>query len=499
MALPASEFVREMMGLSLEERAMFLDSLPQSTARRVRYSWNLWARPGQQWDPGPETFTIYLAGRGYGKTRTGAEAVKYVAARPELCGGVIGIAGRTANEVNRTMVNGDSGIMSCYAANDRNRPRYVKSDKRLVWPNGVEARLFSGEEPESFRGPNIGFLWADELAHWTYLKDAWEVAKYVLRIGEQSRCVITTTPIGVETLERLVWEFDKEGNPIVADASTPLDRVLQGYVINSASRIVSGDTYENAANLTSNFFRDIVSKNEGTALADQEIRGVILRGVPTAMFKHAWIRRMEELPDDVEQVVVAVDPSGARDPKRAKTAEVGIVVLALSVTGMVYVIEDVSARADPHVWGNLVWQAVERWGADAIAAEDNYGGEMVRIALEAARPKSRSKLATLIQLVHATRDKGARASLVAPLSEVGRIVHCGSPRKFVHLERQMTSWDPHKPADSQPSPDRMDAMVWGVLYLLNGGSDKQQIRALGNAETWNAVAEMLRQKYGIAS
>ena len=488
-----SDFLRGMMRLSPEGRTAFLESLPPAMCRRLRYTWELWARPEQLWRPGSETYTVALAGRGWGKGAMGSHAVSYVSKRPELCGGVIGIAGRTTNEVNRTMVHGDSGVMACYPPG--RGPRHFKSDKILEWKNGVIARLFSGEEPESFRGPNIGFLWADEFAHWTYVEEAWKTAQYVLRIGEHARALFTTTPIGVSTLEKIVWEWDDDADaPIVADDETPVDRILQGYVINGSTRIISGDTYENAANLSPNFLSEIVSKNEGTALADQEIRGQILRGVPDACWRVHWIRREEDLPDDVEHVVVAVDPSGSADPKRAKSAEVGIVVLALSVHGVIYVIEDCSGRMDPEAWGRRVWEAVDRWGADAIAAEDNFGGDMVRIALKAARPRASTK--ALIQLVHATRDKQKRAGLTTPLYQAGRVRHCGSPRNFVHLERQMTSWDPTRPKGSQPSPDRMDALVWGILYLVGGGSDRHQLRALNQKDTWAKIAAELKRRAG---
>lgn len=501
MPAPASPFVREMLGLTLEQRQQFLDSLPSPIRRRLRFNWELWARPGQLWRPGPETFTVYLCGRGYGKSRTGSEAVRYVAQHPELCGGVIGIAGRTANEVNRTMVHGDSGIMACTPQLER--PRHYKSDKILAWKNGVIARLFSGEEPESFRGPNIGFLWADELAHWTYLHEAWGIAKYVLRLGEHVRAVITTTPIGVEEVERLVWTFGDDDQPLIASDDTPATRVLQGYEVRRGVRVVEGDTYENAANLAPNFLEEIVSANEGTAHADQEIRGKILRDVPSALWRHADIRRMDELPDDVDLVVVAVDPAGShKTPARqaralrkgGKPAETGIVVLALGSAGMVYILEDSSgAFSSAEVAGGKIWDAATRWDADIIACEDNKGGDLVETWLRTTKPK---KSRALVKRVTATRDKAARAELVTPLYQVGRVRHCGSPRKFVALERQLTTWDRTKPEGSQPSPDRMDALVWGMLYVLNGGSDRQKIRALGSKETWAGVAAEMARRYG---
>lgn len=488
MALPASEFVRLMSRLSPEQRGEFLDTLPRAMAKRIRYTWELWARPLQLWRPGPETFTIYSGGRGTGKTRTGMEAVRYVERHPELCAGVIGIAGRTANDVNRTLIHGDSGLMSCYPP--RERPRHWKSDKIIEWKSGVIARLFSGEEPDSFRGPNIGFLLCDEFAHWSKLEESWAAAQYVLRLGEHARCLITTTPLGVDTLEQLVWEF-VEGEPMPATEDTPADRVFQGYVVNRSSRVISESTYANAANLASNFFVDIVAKNEGTELGDQEIRGVILRGVPTATWRYEWIKRVEDVPENLAQVVVAVDPSGSlARGETGKSAEVGIVVLGMCPDGLIYVLEDASGSMDPASWGRKIWEMVDRWGADAIVAESNYGGEMVRVTIESVRP---GPSPVEVTLTRAEVSKGARAALVAPLYQSGRVRHCGSPRGFVHLERQMTAFNPNLARGKQRSPDRMDAMVWGVLFLAGDGTDRKQLDALNSAEAWREIASRLEQ------
>lgn len=487
-----SDFVRGMMQLSLEERSNLIDSLPRAIRRRVRYTWELWARPKQLWRPGAETHTIYLQGRRAGKTRSGAEAVRYVAAHPELCAGFIGIAGRTTNDVNNTMIDGVSGLMSTYPAGER--PRWFKSSRTIEWRNGVTARLFSGEKPDSFRGPGYGFLWADELPHWQHLEESWSNAIYALSLGAKVRSVITTTPIGVETLERLVWAFDKTtDSPIAANDLTPAERVLQGYVVHPSARIITGDTYENAANLAPNYLAEIIAENEGTATADQEIRGQILRDVPTAIFRRAWVHRMEQLPDDVDQVIVVIDPSGSANASRTKTAEVGMIVMAVSVTGMVYVIEDASGRMSPEEWGARAWSLADRWGVDAIVAEENYGGQMVPATLRAARP--RANIRSIVRTVSAHRDKATRASLTVPAFQSGRIVFCGDSRKFVHLDRQLFGFDPTK-GSSQPSPDRMDAFVWGVLYLINGGDDRRRIRAMSDKAAWKAIAEELRRRTG---
>lgn len=484
-----SDFVRKMSMLSLEEREAFIDSLPRERRNRIRWCWELWARPEQLWRPGTEMHTVYLAGRRWGKSRSGAEAVRYVAKHPELCGGQIGIAGRTANDVNETMLYGPSGLMNISPPNER--PRHYESKRKLVWRNGVVARLFSGQEPDGFRGPGFGFLWADELPHWLRLKESWENALYALSLGTKVRSVITTTPIGVETLERIVWDFDPNtGAPRVADGRTPAERVLQGYVVHPSARIVSGSSYENLANLAENYKEGVLADRELGLTADQEIRGMILRDVAGAIFKRTWRHAQDENPNDIDQVVVAIDPSGGLTDANA---EVGMVVLALSIYGIVYVLEDASGRMDPQTCGERAWAMVDKWGADAVVAEKNYGGQWVPSALKAARPRLSTR--AIVKTFDATRDKATRFSLIVPAYQSGRIVFCGDSRSWVHLDRQAFGWDPSKPKGAQPSPDRLDAFVWGVLYLIGDGTDRMRPAAFTKAMR-EAAAELEARRGG---
>lgn len=427
------------------------------------------------------------------------EAVRYVAQYPKLCAGFIGIAGRTTNDVNRLARE----LIDCTPP--RERPRWWKNDKLLVWKNSVEARLFSGEEPKSFRGPNIGFLWADELAHWAHVKESWDAATKMLRVGDHVRGIVSTTPLGIETIERLVWEFNREKTqPIPALDTDPPERVFQGFRLKKGVRVSHYSTYANAANLAENFLEETVAENIGTAAYEQEIEGRILRGVPSALWKIEWIRRVERLPDDVVQVVVGIDPSGSTDSRTSKNAEIGIVVVALGASGIVYVVEDCSGRYSPEGWGARAWRAFDEWGADEIAVEDNFGGDMVASTLRMTRPHK--NVSSLIHRVKASRNKAERAGLVTPLYSLGRVVHCGkeidaehsvsSATRFAVLERQLTSWDPTKPLAAQGSPDRMDALVWGILRLVNGGNDRRRIKAMGSKEVWDEVRAQLIRRAG---
>lgn len=486
-----SELVGRLVALPAEARAELIRSMSQRQLRALLYTWEVWARPNQVWRPSHRTFTTYLAGRGWGKTRVGAQAAVYVARHPELCGGrkgkggIMGIAGRTANDVSQTMIHGVSGIMACSPPDFR--PEHVKSEKLLRWPNGCIARLFSGEEPDSFRGPNIGWLWADELAHWTRLAEAWKSATFMLRHGAKPRCVITTTPLGVQTILEIVFEL-VDGNPFPAPHGTPDDRQVQGFLLREATEVIGGSTYENAANLAPDWMTEVIARNAGTEAAAQEIEGRILLGSPNAIWQWSWIRRAETVPADdvIDAVVLGIDPALT---SAETSSEVGLVIVGFARSGAIYLLYDMSGHYSPEGWASRVEFALTNLGVTHIAYEDNAGGDLIesvlrscvnRVVLARARKKR----------CRATRDKATRAAIVAPLWEVGRVVHVGSPRDLAVLEAQMRNFDPSKPQRSQRA-DRIDALVWAVLSQLTGGSDRQAIQALGSKAAWDTILKRI--------
>ena len=278
------------------------------------WDWWHWGRPEQIWTPGPEIYTLAIPGRGWGKNQMGSHACHLVGNNPELCGGrpakgpddkragegaIMGIAGRTANDVNQTIVDGDSGIMaSCDPAL---RPEWNKSDKTLTWKTGVKARLMSGDVPASFRGPNFGFLFADELAHWARGVESWKQCGRAFRkssLGQHRRALITTTPLGTLLVQSLAWVM-REGAPVKAPPGTPDDRQLQGYLIRPDTRIITGSTYDNLANLDASYLAETAGTFEGTGDADQEIRGLIRLKVPGSLWDQDWFQRCEvaEVPE----------------------------------------------------------------------------------------------------------------------------------------------------------------------------------------------------------
>ncbi len=428
------------------------------------FDWDFWSRPEQMWKPGPERHTVYLCGRGWGKTSVGANAVIWMSRNPEMCAGSIGIAGRTANDVNETMI--EEGVLRWSPPNWQ--PVWNMSRKTLIWPNGCRARLYSGDVPKSFRGPNIGFLWSDELPHWQRAKKSWDMAMLALRKGKRSRSIVTTTPIGVPTIIKLVYKTDKSGIPITDDDGNKLP--------NPRSRIVRGTTYENRPNLSDDFYQEVMDSYEGTRLGLQEIHGEILLGVKEAPWKIEWIDTCEfdALPM-LERVVIGIDPSGGKN-------EIGIIVVGMAA-GKFYVLEDCSGEYTPEGWARAALDAWERWNAhdrctDArflMAVEDNYGGDMVESTIRMVRTlglaSKRRYSEVRIKRVKATRDKFKRAELVAPLWEFGKVARVGPPRRFIKLESQMINADPTRPTRDQEL-DRMDALVWAMLELSGDGTDR---------------------------
>lgn len=501
-----SHALRLLLDSDPDEVNKAIKALPPRQRVRLLYDWGFWGRSDQVWRPGPEIHTFYLAGRGWGKTRVGAEAVRYVAEHPELAGGrarrgawdrdhgqgaIIGIAGRTANDVNETMLYGPSGLMSICPP--WARPRHYSSRKILVWPNGTVARLMSGDVPDSFRGPNFGFVWTDELAHWAKLAKSLRTLKLALRHGERPRAVHTTTPLGVAELLAMLFAIGEDGMPRPAREG---EASLQGFALKKRVRVVVGSTYDNAANLADDFIAETVGEYEGTDEGEQELHGVIMLGRKGAPWRREWIKRCE--PDDVPDLVaifVAVDPTVSEGEivEDDKPCECGIVVGGLADDGRLFVLEDASGVMSTRTWGAKVVQLVRKWDADAAVVEDNQGGELVETAIAIASPKSRVR----VRRVHATKSKYKRAGLVAPLWEAGKVFHVGNPRGddrnpggFIRLEHQMCNFDPNKPEKSQRS-DRMDAVVWLALAAAGDGTDRRRLRKFSNPEAWDRIRTAL--------
>lgn len=417
-------------------RRQFYDSLTDTEKLALNYAWRFWARPEQILPDGEDWATwLILAGRGWGKTRTGAEAVQDWVKQGYKR---IALVARTAADARDVMIEGESGILA--TSPPWFRPKYYPSKRRLEWPNGAIATSYSSDEPSTLRGPQHEKAWVDELASWRYM-ETWDQLQFGLRLGNNPQVVITTTPRPIPVLRELIAEH-KLGTGTVA--------------------IARGTTYDNRANLAPRFFDTIIKKYEGSRLGRQELSAEILDDNPNALWKRTNIDSLRLGPGQVtqfENVVVAVDPSvhdgEVLDLESEKRAECGIVVVGkLTINGVshAYVIDDLSLWGSPAEWANEVVKAYKTYAADLAVAEQNNGGALVEMVIQAIDPR------VTVQRVTAARGKRTRAEPVSALYEQRRVHHLGS---FAKLEDQMCEWIP-----GEPSPDRMDALVWGVTHLL---------------------------------
>lgn len=433
-----------LLALPVEERRRFVLGLSVVEALDLLYTWPLWARPEQLAPPGTWDYWLILAGRGFGKTRSGAEWV-----HQEVAAGTrrIALVARTAADIRDVMVEGQSGILA--TAHPARRPKWNPSNRRLTWPNGAIATTFSAQEPDSLRGPQYEKAWCDELAAWTYAQATWDQLQMVLRLGKHPQACITTTP-----------------------RPTPLVRSL---IADPGTVVTRGSTFDNRANLAPSFAAKLIRKYAGSRLGRQELFAEILDDNPGAMWRREVIDacRVPKAPD-LRRIVVAVDPAATAN---AKSCACGIVVVGVGIDGEGYVLEDLSTVASPNEWAEIVVQAYRRWQADAVVAEINLGGSLVEMLL---RTIDRN---VPFRAVRAARGKAIRAEPVAALYEQRRVHHVG---ELAELEDQMVQWDPgHLPTggvhsgahgaaqaevgEARTSSDRLDALVWGLTDLMVEG------------------------------
>lgn len=425
------------------QRAAWLASLNANELAHLEYDWTFWARPDQIAPEGQWRIWAAIAGRGWGKTRVGAEFAIGEARTPKTRGALIG---RTAADVRAVMVEGDSGILAC--SPPWFRPKWEPSfgdAGRLVWPNGAMAVGYSAEQPQALRGPQHHWGWCDELAAWRRMRDAWDMYRFGLRLGSTPRTCITTTPTPSALIKELIADKRKapDGSALV--------------------RIVRGSTYANAANLAADFLAELLAKYEGTRLGRQELMGEILTDKPGALWTLTVLERTRlgatgmpaDLPD-MRRIVVAIDPPVS---SKENADECGIVVAGLGADGHGYVLADESERGlDPKQWAEKAIAAYASHGADRIVAEANQGGEMVSTVLRQVDAN------VPVKLVHATRGKYLRAEPVSALYAQARVHHAGV---FKTLEDQMTDFTPDfDRTKAGYSPDRLDALVWALTELM---------------------------------
>ena len=431
-----------------EERAAFLSGLSQEEALALKHDWRFWARPAQIEPPGRWRFWIIKPGRGWGKTRTGAETV-----RRWIESGVcsrVALVNDTAADVRDVMIEGPAGILTI--SPPWNKPIYEPSKRRLTWNNGAVAICYAAEAPELLRGPEHDGAWCDELAKWKNLqkKDqeggtAWSNLLFGLRVGNNPRAIITTTPRPIPEFRKLL----KRQNVVITD----------------------GSSFDNRVNLSDDWFEDVIAPILGTRLARQEVGGELLEDTPGALWTIDRLdsNRVEQAPG-LKRIVIAIDPSGSADTERG--AECGIVAAGLGMDGHGYVLQDFTDRFTPGEWGAL---AVKQFGAlkaDRIIGEKNFGGQMVAHTVRTAAKDAGANVA--YKDVNASRGKLLRAEPIAALDEQRRMHIVGSLPK---LEDQLCHWIP-----GMKSPDRLDAMVWALTELMISQPGELRVLNLGDGE-----------------
>jgi phage terminase large subunit-like protein len=439
-----------------DERAEALSKLSKRALAALKYDWNFWARPNQLEPEGDWTTWLILAGRGFGKTRTGAETIrKWVSGSTPLSGGRcsrIALVAETAPDARDVMVEGPAGLLACHPKDFR--PTYYPSKRMVEWPNGATALMFNAVEPDQLRGPQFDAAWCDELAKWRYAAQTFDQLQFGLRLGDHPRQIITTTPRPIPVVRRLM-----------ADPDTVVTR---------------GRTFDNASNLAAPFLKQVEERYGGTRLGRQELEGEILDDIPGALWNREIIdvSRVKEHPD-LTRVVVAVDPAATSGEDADETGIIGVGV-APNEDGSTqgYVLADRSVRGTPEEWAKRAVMLYRELGADRIIAEKNNGGEMVESVIRAV---DRS---VPITLVSASRGKVVRAEPVSALYEQGRVHHVG---RFDKLEDQMCLFSQDMPR-TEGSPDRVDALVWGLTSLFD------KIVSRRKAKTDGQLAEDFRDK-----
>lgn len=451
MALTAVDLV----DISTRDLEKIIGGLDPDAAEALLWDWGFWGRSEQQIPCDEWSIWLALAGRGWGKTRTGAEWT-----REQIKKGVmrIGLIAPTAADARDVMVEGQSGILGVCWEHDRTHagvligiPDYEPSKRRLTWANGAIATLYSAEKPGRLRGPQHEKIWADEIAVWERMRETYDMAELGLRLGDDPQMMITTTPKPRALLREIAAE--------------------------ETTIITGGSTYENRANLAAKFFHKIIRKYEGTALGRQEIHAQMLDEAEGALWQRDWFDRgrvnKSQMPE-LRRSAIAIDPAASNTESSSET---GIIFGGVGTDNRGYVVEDLSGHYSPDGWARAAILCYFRNHANYIVVERNNGGEMVEATIKlTATAMKAEKIITTDQVpvvtVWASQGKYARAEPVSGLYEQGKISHVhhgkvdpselGPDQVAAHfdltvLEDQCCTWEPN---GKFRSPDRLDAVVW---------------------------------------
>jgi phage terminase large subunit-like protein len=416
-------------------------------AQLTRNAWVLSARLAQYplLDEHPDIWLV-TGGRGAGKTRLGAEWVNALVrglppfATPALRYGRLALVGETLADVRDVMIEGPSGIVG---VSQPWRPRYEPSRRRLVWENGAVATIFSSEDPESLRGHQFDAAWCDEAGKWRNAEACFDMLQFGLRLGNQPRQLITTTPRPSRLIKRLL-----------ADPTVLVTRMR---------------TAENAANLAAGFIEAVANRYAGSVLGRQELDGELVEDREDALWTRSMIESaISERPGELRRIVVAVDPPAS---SRRTSDACGIIAAGMGNDGRAVVLADATLNAArPQDWATRAVSLYHALAADCLLVEVNQGGEMASAVIRTV------DASVPVKPVRAQRGKWLRAEPVAALYQADRVRHAG---RFPELEDEMCDFGPHGLSGGR-SPDRVDALVWALSELLLNGRDAEpRIRDFG--------------------
>ncbi len=453
----------ELAALPVDQLEEFLTGLSADELLEVTYDWVSWARPSQlapeQWLDDTVSTWLVMSGRGFGKTRIGAETTNQFVR--EGWARHIHLIGESAGDVRDIMIEGESGILA--HSHPTEVPKYEPSKRKLTWPNGAEALCFSADEPDQLRGPQSDLVWCDELAKMRNARRVYDNIEFSCRLGRSKR-IFTTTPKPLELIEDMVEDPD---------------------VV-----VTEGHSYENLANLSPTFIKRVFAKYEGTRMGEQELAGKLLREMKNALWTFDMIEAARILPiaattrdlEQFTQIVVGVDPSvKEHEEEDDEGDECGIVVVGVRHTEIPenlvlervmnpikgkpiiqpegVLLEDASGLLSPEAWARRTKEMVDKWGAQVVVAERNNGGDLVKSNLRNARIRA------IVQMVWATRGKAVRAQPISLLFEQRRFKLAG---QFPKLESQLRKFT-NKRYEGKKSPDRADGFIWAGTYLFHMG------------------------------
>jgi phage terminase large subunit-like protein len=433
-----------------------LAKLSPAKVDELKHDWGFWGRP-TQFPPQDNNWNTWLinAGRGFGKTRCGAEWV-----RQQVKDGHMRIAcvAATNSDIERVMVKGESGFLNVCWSGDKNKkgrhlgfPTWSPTKRSLVWDQGYykdkknkpTVEFYSAEEPERLRGPQFSAAWGDEVAAWNKDIDTWQMLQFCLRLGKHPRVCVTTTPKPTKLMRQLLK--------------------------NPKTTVTRGSTFDNAANLADTFLTAVKEEYEGTRIGRQELYAEMLEEAEGALWSTATLDKAsikhEDLPE-LARIVVALDPAVTANAESDMT---GIVVAGIDINGISYVLGDYTDKLSPERWAAKAVELYHYYKADRIVAEVNQGGDLVKLTVSGEDPKVPYKA------VRASRGKYARAEPVSALYERGLVKHVSNPPdgfNLNELETQMRTWEP---LGRIGSPDRLDAMVWAITDLALGGYHKPKL------------------------